>query len=55
MVTERDTILRPSPGVCIGVVTGGTTQAIGKVGAPFLRNVYTFVPVFTIIQTSNGV
>jgi len=45
-ITERDTILQPSPGVCLGVVTGGATEAIGKLGAPFLRNVYTFVPVF---------
>ena len=54
MITERDTVLRPSPGVCTGVVTGGATK-IGKVGAPFLRNVYTFVPVFPIIQTLGGV
>jgi hypothetical protein len=55
MINERDTILQPTPGVCIGVVTGGATQAIGKVGAPFLRNVYTFVLVFPITQTSGGV
>ena len=55
MITERDSILQPTPGVCTGIVTGGATQAIGKVGAPFLRNVYTFVPIFPIIQTLGGI
>jgi hypothetical protein len=55
MITERDTILQPSPGVCTGVITGGATQAIGKVGAQFLRIFYTFVPVFSIIQTLGDV
>jgi len=40
---ERDTIVKQANGTCTGVVTGGA-QMIGKVGAPFLRNVYTFVP-----------
>ena len=53
-INERDTILRQSSGTCTGVVTGGATQAIGKVGAPFLRNVYTFVPKFPIIPASDA-
>ena len=46
LMTERDTIVQQTYGTCTGVVTGGATQAIGKVGAPFMRNVYTFVPIF---------
>ena len=53
-ITERDTILQKSSGLCTGVITGGATQAIGKVGAPFLRNFYTFVPVFPIMPASNA-
>jgi hypothetical protein len=40
-ISERDTIIQQSYGTCTGVVTGGATPEIGKVGAPFLRNVYT--------------
>jgi Eukaryotic aspartyl protease len=54
-ITERDTIIQQSSGLCTGVVTGGATQAIGKVGAPFLRNVYTFVSSFPIMPTLGGV
>ena len=53
-ITERDTILRQSSGSCTGVVTGGATQGIGQVGAPFLRNFYTFVPVFPIMPASDA-
>ena len=48
MMTERNTIVRKSDGTCVGVVTGGATT-IGKVGAPFMRTVYTFVFNFPII------
>jgi len=41
-ISERDTIIRLSNGTCRGVVTGGA-QEIAQVGAPFLRNVYTYV------------
>ena len=50
-ITERDTIIQQSSGICTGVITGGATQAIGKVGAPFMRNVYTFVSSFPIRLT----
>ncbi|KDR84537.1 hypothetical protein GALMADRAFT_55645 [Galerina marginata CBS 339.88] len=40
MINERDTIVKQADGTCTGAVTGGA-QDIGKVGAPFLRNVYT--------------
>ncbi|KIK00701.1 hypothetical protein K443DRAFT_597494 [Laccaria amethystina LaAM-08-1] len=39
-INERDTIVKQADGSCTGVVTGGATT-IGKVGAPFMRNVYT--------------
>ena len=48
-ILERDTIIHTSYGTCIGVVTGGATAAGGKVGAPFMRNVYTFVSIFPIM------
>ena len=41
-IYERDTILKGPYGICTGVITGGA-RGIGKVGAPFLRNVYTYV------------
>ena len=47
-MTEQDTIVHNSDGTCIGVLTGGTTM-IGKVGALFMRTVYTFVFNFPII------
>ena len=45
-IDERDTIIQQADGTCTGVVTGGASQAIGKVGAPFLRNFYTYVSSF---------
>ena len=45
-IDERDTIIQQIDGTCTGVVTGGATQGIGKVGAPFLRNFYTYVSSF---------
>lgn len=39
-INERDTIVKQADGSCIGVVSGGA-QLIGRVGAPFMRNVYT--------------
>jgi len=47
-IDERDTILKGPYGTCTGVITGGAT-GIGKVGAPFLRNVYTYVASFLFI------
>lgn len=42
MIYERDTIVNQPDGTCHGVVTGGSDQ-LSRVGAPFLRNVYTYV------------
>jgi hypothetical protein len=39
-MSERDTLVKQADGSCTGVVTGGAAE-IGKVGAPFLRTVYT--------------
>jgi hypothetical protein len=52
-IVERDTIVLQSYGTCTGVVTGGATT-IGKVGAPFMRNVYTLVSNF-LMPTWYGV
>ena len=41
-IPERDTIKKNNDGTCHGVITGGANK-IGQVGAPFLRNVYTYV------------
>ena len=41
-IVGRDTIVKTSYGTCTGVITGGATS-YGKVGAPFMRSVYTFV------------
>jgi len=41
-IRERDTIQKNSNGTCFGAVTGGA-QNLAQVGAPFLRNVYTYV------------
>ena len=41
-IRERDTIQKQSNGTCFGAVTGGA-QNVSEVGAPFLRNVYTYV------------
>jgi hypothetical protein len=49
-LSERDTIVKLSNGSCQGVVTGGA-QTVGKVGAPFMRNVYT---QFGFTKYSNG-
>jgi len=49
-ISNRDTVVRQSYGTCTGVVTGGAT-GIGKVGAPFMRTVYT---QFAASQTANG-
>jgi len=46
-ISERDTIVKEEDGTCTGVVTGGAKE-IGKIGAPFLRNVYTFVHSFIL-------
>jgi len=42
VVNERDSIIRQANGTCHGVVTGGA-QETAQVGAPFMRNVYTYV------------
>jgi len=42
MINERDSIVKLANGTCHGVVTGGA-QDVAQVGAPFLRNVYTYV------------
>ena len=47
-MTERDTIVHNSDGACVGVLTGSAIT-IGKVGALFMRTVYTFVFNFPII------
>jgi hypothetical protein len=39
-IVERDTVVKQSYGICIGVITGGA-ETIGKIGAPFMRSVYT--------------
>jgi hypothetical protein len=49
-LSERDTVVKLSNGSCQGVVTGGA-QTVGKVGAPFMRNVYT---QFGVTKYSNG-
>jgi hypothetical protein len=41
-ISERDTIKKLSNGTCHGAVIGGA-QGMALVGAPFLRNVYTYV------------
>jgi hypothetical protein len=41
-IDERDTIQKLSDGTCKGVITGGGDQ-IASVGAPFIRNFYTYV------------
>jgi hypothetical protein len=41
-MSERDTIVKLPNGTCTGVVTGGA-QGLAQVGAPFMRNVYTYV------------
>ncbi len=41
-MSERDTIVKSPNGTCTGVVTGGA-QGLAQVGAPFMRNVYTYV------------
>ena len=41
VINERDTIVKLSNGTCRGVVTGGA-QGMAQVGAPFMRNVYTY-------------
>ncbi|EDR02807.1 uncharacterized protein LACBIDRAFT_332113 [Laccaria bicolor S238N-H82] len=55
-INERDTIIKQADGSCTGAVTGGATT-IGKVGAPFLRNVYTqfFADVSAAGATTVGV
>lgn len=42
---ERDSIIRAGDGTCFGAVVGGA-QGIVRVGAPFLRSVYTYVGMF---------
>jgi len=49
-IVGRDTVVLQSYGTCTGVVTGGATT-IGKVGAPFMRNVYT---QFAAAKSSSG-
>jgi hypothetical protein len=49
-IVGRDTIIRQAYGTCTGVVTGGATT-FGKVGAPFMRNVYT---QFAAAKTASG-
>jgi len=51
VITERDSIVMLANGTCRGVVTGGA-QDIAQVGAPFLRNVYTYVPYVVPFMTS---
>jgi len=46
-ITERDTIQKDSNGTCFGAVTGGA-QNLAQVGAPFLRNVYTYVIAYLL-------
>jgi len=50
-IVDRDTIIHTTYGTCTGVVTGGATETGGKVGAPFMRNVYT---QFAAAQTAGG-
>jgi len=49
-ISERDTVTRQSGGTCRGAITGGA-QDIAKVGAPFLRNYYTYVPPYFVLDT----
>jgi len=44
-MSERDTIKKFSNGTCHGAITGGAHK-LGQVGAPFLRNFYTYVIVY---------
>jgi hypothetical protein len=48
-IRERDTIQKQSNGTCFGVVTGGA-QNVSEFGAPFLRNVYTYVVAILVAQ-----
>ena len=41
VINERDTMVKLSNGTCRGVVIGGA-QGMAQVGAPFMRNVYTY-------------
>jgi hypothetical protein len=43
-IDERDTVKRQADGTCHGVVTGGANK-VAAVGAPFMRNFYTYVVV----------
>ena len=43
-INERDTIVKNADGSCTGAVTGGARE-IAHLGAPFMRNVYTYVPI----------
>jgi len=49
-IYERDTIQKQPDGSCNGAVVGGA-GAVGKIGAPFLRNVYT---QFAAAKAANG-
>jgi len=48
VINERDSIVKLANGTCRGVVTGGARDNVAQVGAPFLRNVYTYVVPYTL-------
>ena len=55
VMNERDSIVKLANGTCRGVVTGGAQNNVAQVGAPFLRNVYTYVFCFVFSRFYNMV